>query len=194
MYVIASHGKGHKSAKDSISKVKSWCAKCQEPVCRMHTITIMYLNTRFFTRTLDLFKNDKCVMYLKDIIFERSLSILFFEERYVFFWEKKFFFLACNTHFISNLTIIAHYLNSRLQAMYWNVSIFNVSKRAELCHICFPKMGTLKKKKKKKKKKKQNIENLTQIQYIFLQYSDLNSQLFYNFINLSSIYTDFNGN
>ena len=33
MCVIASHGKGHKSAKDSMGKVKSQCAKCQQPVC-----------------------------------------------------------------------------------------------------------------------------------------------------------------
>ena len=31
-------------------------------------------------------------MYLKDIIFERSLSILLFEKEYVF-WEKTFFSL-----------------------------------------------------------------------------------------------------
>ena len=40
MYIIASHGKGHKSAKDSIGKVKSGCAKCQQPACRKHTITV----------------------------------------------------------------------------------------------------------------------------------------------------------
>ena len=40
MCVIASHGKGHKSAKYSMSKVKSRCAKCQQPVCRKHTITV----------------------------------------------------------------------------------------------------------------------------------------------------------
>ena len=44
------------------------------------------------------------------------------------------------------------------------------------------------------KKKKRNIENLTQIQYIVVQYFDPNSQLFHNFINLLSIYTYFNGN
>ena len=42
--------------------------------------------------------------------------------------------------------------------------------------------------------KKRNIENLTQIQYIVVQYSDPNSQLLYNFINLLSICTYFNGN
>ena len=47
---------------------------------------------------------------------------------------------------------------------------------------------------KKKTKKKRNIENLTQIHYIVVQYSDPNSQLFYNFINFLSIYTRFNGN
>ena len=40
MCVIASHGKGHKSAKDSMGKVKSWCTKHQQPVCRKHTITV----------------------------------------------------------------------------------------------------------------------------------------------------------
>ena len=39
MCIIGSHGKGHKSAKDSIGKVKSRCTKCQ-PVCRRHTITV----------------------------------------------------------------------------------------------------------------------------------------------------------
>ena len=79
---------------------------------------------------LALFQNDSCVMYLKDIIFERSLSIVLFEESYVF-WEKMFFFLACNTHFTSIFTLIAHYFNPRLQTIYENVSIFNVSKRVE---------------------------------------------------------------
>ena len=40
MCVIASHGKGHKSAIDSMGKAKSRCAKCQQPVCRKHTITV----------------------------------------------------------------------------------------------------------------------------------------------------------
>ena len=40
MCVTASHGKGRKSTKDSMSKVKSRCAKCQQPVCRQHTITV----------------------------------------------------------------------------------------------------------------------------------------------------------
>ena len=44
------------------------------------------------------------------------------------------------------------------------------------------------------KEKKWNIENLTQIQYIVVQYSDPNSQLVYNFINVLSIYAHFNGN
>ena len=43
MCVIASHGKGHKSAKDSMGKVKSRCKKCQQPVCRKHTITVCEL-------------------------------------------------------------------------------------------------------------------------------------------------------
>ena len=37
---IAYHGKGHKSAKDSMGKVKSRSEKCQQPVCRKHTITV----------------------------------------------------------------------------------------------------------------------------------------------------------
>ena len=40
MCVIASHGKGHKSAKDSMGKVKSRCAKYQQTVCRKHAITV----------------------------------------------------------------------------------------------------------------------------------------------------------
>ena len=40
MCVILSHGKGHKSAKNSMGKVKSWCAKCQQPFCRKHTVTV----------------------------------------------------------------------------------------------------------------------------------------------------------
>ena len=40
MCVIASHGKEHKSAKDSIGKVKPLCAKCQQVVCRSHTIIV----------------------------------------------------------------------------------------------------------------------------------------------------------
>ena len=40
MCVIASHGKGHKSAKYSMTKAKSRCPKCQQPVCRKHTITV----------------------------------------------------------------------------------------------------------------------------------------------------------
>ena len=40
MCVITSHGKGDKSAKDSMGKVKSRCAKCQQSVCRKHTITV----------------------------------------------------------------------------------------------------------------------------------------------------------
>ena len=45
MCVIVSHGKGHKSAKDSMGKVKSRCLKCQQPVCRKHTITVCELCT-----------------------------------------------------------------------------------------------------------------------------------------------------
>ena len=44
------------------------------------------------------------------------------------------------------------------------------------------------------KEKKRNIENLTQIQFIVVEYSGPNPQLFYNFIILLSIYTLFNGN
>ena len=44
------------------------------------------------------------------------------------------------------------------------------------------------------KEKKWNIENLTQIQYILVQYSDPICKLFYNFVNLLLIYTHFNGN
>ena len=40
MCVIASHGIEHKSAKDSIGTVKSWCVKYQQAVYRKHTITI----------------------------------------------------------------------------------------------------------------------------------------------------------
>ena len=40
MCVIASHEKGHKSAKDSMGKVKPPCSKCQKPVCRKHTNTV----------------------------------------------------------------------------------------------------------------------------------------------------------
>ena len=45
MCVIASHGKGIKSAKNSMLKVKSWCAKYQQPVCGKHTITVCELCT-----------------------------------------------------------------------------------------------------------------------------------------------------
>ena len=38
--VIASHGRGHKLANDSMGQVKSQCAKCQKPVCRKHTVTV----------------------------------------------------------------------------------------------------------------------------------------------------------
>ena len=44
------------------------------------------------------------------------------------------------------------------------------------------------------KEKKRNIENLIQIQFIVVEYSGPNPQLFYNFIILLSIYTLFNGN
>ena len=37
---IASHGKEHKSTKDSMGKVKSQRKKCQQPVCLKHTITV----------------------------------------------------------------------------------------------------------------------------------------------------------
>ena len=40
MCIIASRGKEHKSVKDSMEKVKSRCAKCQQPVCRKQTITV----------------------------------------------------------------------------------------------------------------------------------------------------------
>ena len=43
-----------------------------------------------FPSEFDLFQNDSCVMYLKGIIFERSLSILLFEKGSVF-REKMFF-------------------------------------------------------------------------------------------------------
>ena len=38
--IIASHGKEYKSANNSLGKVKSRCAKCQQPVCQKHTITV----------------------------------------------------------------------------------------------------------------------------------------------------------
>ena len=40
MCVIASHGKGHKLAKDSMGKVKAHWVKCHWPVCRKHTIIV----------------------------------------------------------------------------------------------------------------------------------------------------------
>ena len=40
MCVIVSHGKEHISAKDSMGKVKSRCAKCQQPVSQKYTITV----------------------------------------------------------------------------------------------------------------------------------------------------------
>ena len=146
--VIASYGKGHKSSKDSMAKVKSRCSKYQQPVCRKHPITVCESWTQTqditFLNLLDTCFVSKwqfsCVMYLKDIIFERSLSILLFEK--VTFFEKKCFFLACNTHFTSIFTPIAHYFNPRLQTMYWNISIFSVSKGVELCHIYLSNMGT----------------------------------------------------
>ena len=45
MCVTASHVKGDTSAKDSMGELKSWCAKSQQPVCQMHTITVCELCT-----------------------------------------------------------------------------------------------------------------------------------------------------
>ena len=153
-----------------------------------YRLWIVYLNKRY-----NIFYPFRHLLCFKMTVVRCIGRTLFLKEVYLSFYLKKVtflrknvFFLACNTHFTSIFTLIAHYFNPRLQAMYWNVSIFNVLKRVELYHICFSKW--------EHKEKKRNIENLTQIEYIAVQYSDTNSQLFYNFINLLLIYTHLNGN
>ena len=128
-----------------MGKVKSRCAQCQQPVCRKHLITVResctYTQDITFLTHLDTCFVSKysCVMYWR-ILFLKEVYLSFCLKKITFF-EKNVFFLACNTHFTSIFTLIAHYFNTRLQKMYWNVSIFNVSKRVEVCHICFSKTG-----------------------------------------------------
>ena len=136
MCVIASHGKRHKSAKDSTGKVKSWCAKCQQPVCRKHTITVCESCTSTQEITF-LTLLDTCFVSKWQLcdVFEGHY---FWKKYYPFFWKKlrflrkNVFSLTCNTHFTSIFTVIAHYFNPRLQTMYWNISTFSVLKRVEL--------------------------------------------------------------
>ena len=147
-----------------------------------YRLWIVYLKTRYNIsypfRHLVCFKMT-VVWCIWKTLFLKEVYLSFCLKKVTFFEKKHVFFLVCNTHFRSIFTLITHYFNPRLQKIYWNVSIFNISKRVELYHICFLKMVA---------------ENLTQIQYVVVQYFDPNSQLFYSFINLSSIYTHFNGN
>ena len=95
--------------------------------------------------------------------------------------RKNVFFGACNTHFTS----IAHYFNPRLQKCT-EMLVFSIFFESRGLPYLFFKNGNI-------KRKKWNIENLTKIQYILVQYSDPIS-VFYNFITLLSIYTYLNGN
>ena len=156
---IASHGKGHKSAKDWMGKIKSWCAKCQQPVCRKHTVTVCE------SWTLALFQNDSCVMYLKDIIFERSLFILLFEKSYIL-WEKMYLSLLVTPILpvSSPLLPITLTLDCR---QCTEMLIFSIFQR-EQCSAIFVFQNW------EHKEKKRKIKNLTQIQCIVVQYSDPN--------------------
>ena len=81
MCVIASHGKGHKSAKDSMGKVKSRCAKCQQPVCRKQTITVC----ESCTQTQDI-----TFLTLLDTCFVSKWQLCaVFEGHY--FWKKSIY-------------------------------------------------------------------------------------------------------
>ena len=117
------------------------------PKAYNYCLWIVYLNTRYNIsypfRHLLCFKMTVvwCIwrkLFLKEVYLSFCL-------KNVTFFEKKYFFFACNTHFSSIFTLIAHYFNPRLQTMYWNVSIFNVLKRVEL--YLFFKDGNIKKKK-----------------------------------------------
>ena len=126
-------------------------------------------------------------MYLKDIIFERSLSILSFEKSYVFFRVKVMFFsvlVTLNLPVSSPLLPITLTLDCQQCTEMFVFLMFHREQSSTI--FVFQKW--------EHKEKKWNIENLTQIQYIVVQYSNPNSQLFYNFINFLSIYTHFNGN
>ena len=89
-----------------------------------YRLWIVYLNSRYNIsypfRHLLCFKMTVvwCIwrkLFLKEVYLSFCL-------KNVTFFEKKYFFFACNTHFSSIFTLIAHYFNPRLQTMYWNVS------------------------------------------------------------------------
>ena len=109
-------------------------------------------------------------MYLKGIIFERSLTIRLFEKSQVV--EKKMFFYLFVTPILpvsSPLLPVTLTLDCK---QYSDMLIFSMFQREQNSTI----------QKQEHKEKNRNIENLIQIQYIVVQYSDPNSQLFYNFI------------
>ena len=123
---------------------------CETPTTSLskayyYRLWIVYLNTRYNIshpfRYLSYFKMT-VVWCIWRTLFLKEVYLSFCLKKVTFFEKKMFFFLPCNTHFTSIFSLIAHYFNPRLQTMYWNVSIFNVSKRVELYHICFSKMGT----------------------------------------------------
>ena len=113
-----------------------------------YCLGIVYLNTRYNIsypfRYLPCFKMtvEWCIWRT---LFLKEVYLSFCLKKKLRFLRKNIFFLACNTHFPSIFTVIANSFNARLQTMYWNISIFNVSKRVELHHICLSKMGTSRK-------------------------------------------------
>ena len=142
-----------------MDKEKSWCATSSWKAYN-YRLGIVYLNTSCGKHTITVC--ESCTK-TQDIKFLTLLGTCFvskrqlgdvFEERY--FWKKSIypfvwkklrfflnvFFLVFNTHFTSIFPLTTHCFNPRLQTKYWNVSIFNVSKRVELQHICFSKMET----------------------------------------------------
>ena len=84
-----------------------------------YPLWIVYLNTRY-----NISYPFRQLLCFKMIVVWCIWRTLFLKEVYlsfclkkVTFFEKKCFFLACNTHFTSIFTFIVHFFNPRLQKM-----------------------------------------------------------------------------
>ena len=151
-----------------------------------YRLWIVYLNTRYNIsypfRHLLCFKMT-VVWCIWRTLFLKGVYLSFCLKKVTFFEKKCFFFLLVTPILPVSSPLLPITLTldcKQCTAML----VFQCFKESRDLPYLFFKNGNIKK----------TTENLTQIQYIFVQYSDPNSQLFYNFINLLSIYTHFSGN
>ena len=129
-------------------------------------LLVVYLNTRLPLQTLALLQNGSCVIYLKDIIFERSLLCICLKK--VTFFEKKSFSLLVTPILLVSSPLLPITLTLDCK-QYTEILVFSMFQREQRSTISLFQ-------KQEQKVKKRNIENLAQIHYIGLQYSDQYSQ------------------